>query len=84
MAETKVSYDICRDGTVTVGSGSYTETYSGMKEVHDRLEFLKRRKDALQAAARHRGGEWTAPSGMDEETVKMTRANLAHFDKFRR
>ena len=83
MAESKVFYAVSHDGSVTVGSGIYTETYSGMKEVKDRLDFLRRRKDALQAAAHHKGGEWTAPPGMDEETAKMTRANIAHFSKFR-
>ena len=78
-----VKFDIATDGTVRIQDGSYTETYGSMHEVKERLAFLKRRKEALKAAAKHKGGEWTPPTGMDEETAKMTRNNIAHCSKFK-
>ena len=77
-----MKFDIAKDGTVRIQEGSYTETYGSMQEVKDRLTFLKQRKEALEAAAKHRGGEWKPPAGMDEETMKMTRNNIAYLNRF--
>ena len=78
-----MKFDIAKDGTVSIREGSYTETYGSMQEVKARLNFLKQRKEALEAAAKHRGGEWNPPAGMDEETRKMTRNNIAYLSSFK-
>ena len=78
-----MKFEVATDGTVTMQDGSYKETYESMQEVKERLAFLKRRKEALEAAAKHKGGEWNPPTGMDEETAMMTRKNIAYLSKFK-
>jgi hypothetical protein len=78
-----MKFDIATDGTVRIHEGGYTETYGSMHEVKDRLAFLRRRKEALEAAGKHRGGEWIPPAGMDEETRKMTRENISYLSRFK-